>query len=162
MCANTNRATIWVHVCTYIKVVLPILPNGRDVSEDWFYGFLNQDGIEQMGGLAAVFLSSHHKQKNNRTAGLWIDSVINPINHWTVDGFHIWDNSSDFLPLFLICSHTHTNIHTQVHAQTHVQTWKMGIVANLLYNSMTLHLGHQRSLICFIFLHLHTGSEGLF
>lgn len=34
------------------------------------YGFLSEDGIEQMGGLAVVFLSSHHKQKNNRTAGL--------------------------------------------------------------------------------------------
>ena len=65
-----------------------------------------------MGGLAVVFLSSHHKQKNNRTAGLWIDSVINPINHWIADGFHIWDNSSDFLPLFLIRRHTHTHSHS--------------------------------------------------
>lgn len=41
-----------------------------DASKAWVYRFLNEDGVEQMGGLAIVFLSSWHKQKNNKTAGL--------------------------------------------------------------------------------------------
>ncbi len=52
-------------------MVLSVVSDCTDgASVDWVYGLLNEDGMEQMGGLAVVFLSSHHQQKNNRTAGL--------------------------------------------------------------------------------------------
>lgn len=91
--------------------------NGSEGHKDWFYGFLNEDGIEPAGRLAVVFLSSHNKQKKSSTSGLWIDSVINPINHQTTGGFHIWDDSSDLAPYL---SHLQTWPWT-----SHTRAWEM-------------------------------------
>lgn len=38
-------------------------PSSGDASEGRVYRFLNEDGTEQMGGLAIVFLSSQHNGK---------------------------------------------------------------------------------------------------
>lgn len=59
-----------MNIYKYLHMVLSVMPNGTEFSKGWVYRFLNESGSEQMGGLAVVFLSSHHKQKNNRTAGL--------------------------------------------------------------------------------------------
>lgn len=150
-CKRSHHESAHVNVCIrgLHTSPCPISPNGTDVSVDRVYGLLNEDGPEQMGGLAVVFLSLHHKQQNNRTAGLWIDSVINPINHRTADGCHIWDNSSDCLPLFLICSRTHTSVHT--HVQTQRSENGEHCRSSTQY-SMTLHLGQE---CCFVLFGFH-------
>lgn len=104
--------TMWTNTHTHTQL------NGI---EDWFYGFLNEDGLKPVGCLAVVFLSSHNKQKNTRTSGLWTESVINPINHRTTGGFHIWDDSSDFAPYL-----SHLQTWPQTHTRTHTGVWKMG------------------------------------
>lgn len=93
-----------------------------------FMGFW-WDGASGLFGCSISVIPPQTREQQ-ATSGLWIDSVINPINHWTTDGFHIWDNSSDFLSIFLICSRTqaHTPTHSEAHTHTHnyeLEKWEM-------------------------------------